>query len=342
MKALVKVAKGPGNVELRDDWPRPAARPGWVVVEVAGCGICGTDLHIQEDTHKNWPPVILGHEYTGRIVEVGDDVSEWRVGDRVVCEQHHGACLACDVCRRGAIHLCSSKRSPGWGIDGAFAEYVALPAWLLHRVPDGVSFRAAAVTEPTAICITGLDRAQLKPGERVLVVGPGPIGLISALLARAAGASQVVVAGRASSNARLELAASLGLETFLLDTGAELTSGFDVAIETTGAGSAIAFACGATRAMGRLVELGIASESLVDFPLNVAMYRALTVSFSMSSEYSSWDRALALMATGRFDPVPITRAYSLDDWETAFHDVERRVTVKPLISPDVSRLDELR
>lgn len=338
MKALVKVERGVGNVELRTDWAKPKAGLGWVVVEVAACGICGTDLHIQEDTHKNWPPVVLGHEYTGRIVEVGPGVEEWHVGERVVCEQHHGACLSCDVCRRGAIHLCSSKRSPGWGIDGAFAEFVALPAWLLHRVPDGVTFQAAAVTEPTAICITGLDRAQLQAGERVLIVGPGPIGLISALLARCSGASRVVVAGRSSSQVRLDLAESLGLEVHRTDTDDTLSGTFDVAIETTGAEDAIAFACNHTRAMGRVVELGIASSATVPFPLNQAMYRALTVSFSMSSEYSSWDRALALMASGRYDPTPITKVYSLDDWQSAFHDVEKRRAVKALITPNSSRL----
>ena len=84
MKALVKTSKGHGNVELKNDWPKPQVKPGWVLVQVAACGICGTDLHIQEDTHKNWPPVVLGHEYTGRIVEIGPDVTGWKVGDRVV------------------------------------------------------------------------------------------------------------------------------------------------------------------------------------------------------------------------------------------------------------------
>ena len=131
MKALVKLEKGVGHVELKTDWPKPAVKQGWVLVEVFGCGICGTDLHILEDTHKNWPPVVLGHEYTGRIVEVASDVTNWKVGDRVVCEQHTLACLTCDACRRGAIHLCQAKRSPGWGIDGAFADFVTLPANLL-------------------------------------------------------------------------------------------------------------------------------------------------------------------------------------------------------------------
>ena len=346
MRALVKLEKGPGHVELKSDWPKPEVKPGWVLVEVAACGICGTDIHIEEDTHKNWPPVVLGHEYTGRIVDIGADVEGWKVGDRVVCEQHHGACMKCDACRRGAIHLCPSKRSPGWGIDGAFADYVLLPAWLLHKVPDGVTFRAATVTEPTAICITGLDRVNLQPGERVLVIGPGPIGLISALLAKASGASEVVVVGRASSRARLELAKSLGLSTYELNSEDPLSvlgDTFDVSIDSTGAGESFSLACSATRRQGRVLQLGISSTPTVPFAINNAIYRALTISMSMSSEYSSWDRALAFMAAGVYDPTPLTSLYSLDDWKSAFAAVHDRSAVKAVITPqDFSKLDQTK
>lgn len=346
MRALVKLEKGPGHVELKNDWPKPQVKPGWVLVEVTACGICGTDIHIEEDTHKNWPPVVLGHEYTGRIVEIGNDVEGWKVGERVVCEQHHGACLKCDACRRGAIHLCPSKRSPGWGIDGAFADFVLLPAWLLHKVPDGVTSRAATVTEPTAICITGLDRVSLQPGERVLVIGPGPIGLISALLAKASGASEVLVVGRASSRKRLELAKSLGLSTYEINgenTLEAIDDTFDVSIDSTGVGESFSLACSATRRQGRVLEMGIASTDKIEFNLNIAMYRALSIYMSMSSEYSSWNRALQLMESGAYDPTPLTSIYSLDDWKSAFHDVEKRSAVKAVITPqDFSKLDEVK
>jgi len=346
MRALVKLEKGPGHVELKNDWPKPQVKPGWVLVEVTACGICGTDIHIEEDTHKNWPPVVLGHEYTGRIAEIGAEVEGWNVGDRVVCEQHHGACLKCDACRRGAIHLCPSKRSPGWGIDGAFADFVLLPAWLLHRVPDGVSSRAATVTEPTAICITGLDRVNLQPGERVLVIGPGPIGLISALLAKASGASEVLVVGRSSSHKRLELAKSLGLSIYELNSSDTITAigdTFDVAIDSTGVGESFSLACNATRRQGRVLELGIATTEKVDFNLNIAIFRSLSIFMSMSSEYSSWNRALQLMESGAYDPTPLTTVFSLDDWKSAFHSVEDRSALKAVITPkDFSALDEVK
>lgn len=347
MKALVKLEKGVGHVELKTDWPKPAVKQGWVLVEVFGCGICGTDLHILEDTHKNWPPVVLGHEYTGRIVEVASDVTNWKVGDRVVCEQHTLACLTCDACRRGAIHLCQAKRSPGWGIDGAFADFVTLPANLLHKVPDGVPFLAAAVCEPTAICITGLDRVALQVGEKVLVIGPGPIGLITALLAKASGASSVTVIGRSSSKERLELAKKLGINTYELKNGVnpidELGDSFDVAIDSTGAGESLSLAVSMTRRLGRVLELGLANGPEVQFALNSAMTRSLAVHFSMSSEYSSWDRALAFMASGKYDPTKLTSVYLLDDWQSAFHDVESRKVVKAIITPkDAASLDQVK
>lgn len=331
MRALVKTERGPGHVSLHSDWPRPAVQPGWVVVEVVGCGICGTDLHIREDTHKNWPPVVLGHEYTGRIVEVGSGVEGWGIGDRVVCEQHTGACLTCDPCRRGAIHLCSSKRSPGWGIDGAFADFVSLPASLLHAVPDNVSYRAAVVTEPTAICITGLDRAGLRGGESCAVIGPGPVGIITALLARAAGAGRVTLAGRPSSRPRLELARTLGIETILIDEDATPEGSFDVVVDATG--RALDLAIGMVRTMGRIVEQGFADAPTVPFPLNAAMTKAVTLHMSMSSEYSAWDRALTLMASGAYDPRPLVAAFDLEDWEQAFSAVEAREVVKAVLTP---------
>ena len=337
MKALVKKAKGVGNVELDFNYPRPQVKPGWVLVEVYACGICGTDLHILEDTHKNWPPVVLGHEYVGKIVEVGSDSGNWKVGDRVVCEQHHGACLKCDACRKGAVHLCSDKRSPGWGIDGAFAEYVLLPAYYLHKVPDGVSYQSATVTEPTAICITGLDRVNLQSGEKVLVIGPGPIGIISAMLANLSGASQVVIAGRKSSESRLALAKKLGIETYLISdweqSTKDLADSFDVAIDSAGNGEAFDLCSSSIKKMGRILELGIASEKQIKMNMNSAMYKAASIYFSMSSEYSSWERALNLMESKKYDPAVLTQLFTLDDWEHAFSAVEKRAVIKGVITP---------
>jgi len=340
MRALVKTAKGAGHVALATDWPSPRPEPGWVVIDVIACGICGTDLHIVDDEHRNWPPVVLGHEYVGRIAEIGAGVTGWAVGDRVVCEQHTLACGRCDVCRRGAIHLCPHKRSPGWGINGAFADQVALPVHLLHRVPDGVADLAAVLTEPSAICLTGLDRLDLRAGERVAVIGPGPIGLVSALLARRAGAAEVFVLGRSSSAERLDLARHLGFPTVTTDREDAVAAvkaatgrlGVDAVVESSGAGEALTHAIRISRSLGRIACLGIGGHGPSLVALDEAMSKSLSVHFSMSSEYSTWDRALRLMSAG-YDPEPLTKVYPLEDWAAAFADVAARRVVKAVIMP---------
>jgi L-iditol 2-dehydrogenase len=338
MRALVKASRGPGYLSLHADWPEPKAEPGWVVADVTACGICGTDLHIQHDQHKYWPPVVLGHEYTGRISAIGNGVAGWRPGDRIVCEQHSLACGRCDACRRGAIHLCAAKRSPGWGIDGAFADKVALPATLLHRVPDSVPDEAAVLTEPLAIALTGVDRSHARAGETALVIGPGTVGLLTALILRASGL-RVLLAGRASSAARLELAASLGIETASDDEAADRVAGFsprggaDVVFEASGSEGGVGLAVASARTLGRVVCLGLSGRPQIAFPADEAMRRALEFRFCMSSEYSTWDRALALLASGAFDPRPLVTGYPLEAWEQAFQDLAERRVVKAALMP---------
>jgi L-iditol 2-dehydrogenase len=342
MRAIVKAERGPGHVALHDDWPEPTLRPDWVVGRVLAVGICGTDIHILNDRFRTFPPVVMGHEYVVEIIALGEGVDEWAVGDRVVCEQHVSACGHCDVCRRGMIHLCREKRPPGGGIDGAFADRVALPAKLLHRVPRTVSDEQAAVTEPMAICLTALDRGQVRPGELALVVGPGAVGLITSLALRAAGLD-VVLVGRQSSAARLDLAQSLGIEVCLddpVEVSARLEArsprqGADVAFEASGSEQGLDLAIGATRRAGRVVCLGIADTERMAVRINEAFYRSLDLRFSNSSEYSTWDRALALLASGALDPTPLITRYPLEGWQQAFDDLAARRVVKAMLKPEL-------
>ncbi|HYY11043.1 MAG TPA: alcohol dehydrogenase catalytic domain-containing protein, partial [Kineosporiaceae bacterium] len=325
MKALRKLRAEDTHLELVDVEP-PVAAPGWAVLDVTYAGICGTDVHITHNRFPSYPPVTLGHEFLGVVTAAGDGVAV-RPGTRVVCEPHALACGVCHLCRRGHAELCAAKRSPGWGIDGAMAEQVAVPAHLLHPVPDGVSDLAAALTEPTAIVVSGYERAPVPIGGVVLVVGPGPIGILAALVARAAGAGRVVLCGRPSSAARLELAASLGIETVLDDGSASVADtvreatggrGADLVVETSGSAGGIATCVEASRRRGRMLVLGVPDGAAVEVPWGVAMNRALDVAFSLSSSWSSWDAALALMARGAVDPAPLATVLPLRGWEDAF------------------------
>ncbi|WP_084963934.1 zinc-dependent alcohol dehydrogenase [Thermoactinospora rubra] len=340
MKALRKLAKEHEHFELADvEEPEPAA--GWVVLRVLYAGICGTDLHIMHNAFPSWPPVTVGHEFLGRVAAVGDGVGEWAVGDRVVCEPHALACGVCHLCRRGHAEICARKRSPGWGIDGGMAELVHVPAHLLHRVPDSVPDLAAALCEPAAIVLSGLERMPVHPGSVVLVFGPGPIGLLSAMAARACGAGRVVLVGRPSSRSRLDLARRLGLETWdsttadVAERAHEITGGrgADLVIESSGSPDALAAAIGALRRRGRLLVLGVSDSPQIRVPWATAMNRALDVTFSLSSSWSSWDAALALMARGALDPAPLATVFPLGDWQDAFTALAERHVVKALLDP---------
>ena len=340
MKALRKLAAADQHLELVEV-PEPKPEPGWVVLEVTYAGICGTDLHIAHNQFPSWPPVTLGHEFSGRVADVGADVEGWSPGDRVVCEPHSLACGRCHLCRRGHTELCASKRSPGWGIDGGMAARVAVPAHLLHRVPGTVSDLAAAMCEPTAIAVTAAERMPVEPGSTVAVFGPGAVGLLAAMVARACGAGRTVVVGRASSRARLELAGRLGFETW--DAGQtdvpaaarEATGGrgLDLVLECSGTAGAVAAAIAALRRRGRLCVLGMSGRPSLEVPWDLAMQRALDVSFSLSSSYSSWDGALALLARGAVDPAPLATVFPLDDWRAAFDAIADRSVVKALLDP---------
>lgn len=342
MRALRKLAAEHTHLELVDV-PAPSPPPGWVVLDVIYAGICGTDTHIMHNAFPSWPPVTLGHEFLGRVRTVGEGVTNWEPGDRVVCEPHSLADTTCHLCRRGIAHLCAAKRSPGWGIDGGMAEQVAMPAHLLHGVPHNVTDLAAALCEPTAVVVTALERAPLEPGSTVLVFGPGPIGLLSALVARACGAGRTIVVGRASSARRLQLARDLGLEVWdsgevqVADQVREITDGrgADYCLETSGSAPATATAIDALRRRGRLVVLGVNDAPTMDVPWALAMNRAIDVSFSLSSSWSSWDAALALMAAGRVDPAPLATVFDLDRWPEAFRALSERTVVKAVIDPSL-------
>ncbi|WP_249998555.1 zinc-binding dehydrogenase [Actinoplanes sp. M2I2] len=326
MKALVKTAAGPGHLELADV-PEPQAKPGWVVLAVRYGGICGTDLHIEADRHPYYPPVVLGHEFVGVVASVGPEVTGWSAGDRVVCEPHALFCGRCEQCRRGLVRLCASKRAPGWGIDGAFAPFVAVPAALLHRVPDEVPDERAAVCEPAAVAARALNRVGIVPGDRVAVLGPGPIGILAALQAAARGADRTVLIGRDPGSARMRTAAELGVEC-----ATDLVGEVDVVVDTTGSSAAVTAGIGALRRAGRLVTVGVGDETFA-VPWRDALFRSVDVKFSFSSAYEDWRGVLSLMRRGALPAERLTTVFDLADWERAFAAVADRRVTKALVRP---------
>jgi len=345
MRALVKTQKGAGFLEIRDV-PEPSPGPGEALIEVQACGICGTDVHVWHDEFPYWPPVILGHEFSGRIVEVGPETGLFRTGERVVGEPHTRACGHCYLCRTGNIQICPLKRSPGWGIDGAFAKYLKMPERLLHRIPDSMSYELAAVVEPSANAVHDVvERAGVDAGDFVVVLGPGPIGLLAALTARASGARQVVIVGTPADEAlRLKKARELGFETVInvaqqdpLTAVQELTEGVgaDLVIECSGAAPAIASTVELIRKKGRICVIGLTGKESIPFPWDKAAFKVCDVLFNLSTSYTSWDRTIHLIASGQLPSGEIiTRRAPLLEWRRAFEDIEAKQALKVLLVPE--------
>jgi L-iditol 2-dehydrogenase len=344
MKALVKTAKGVGNLELRDV-PEPQNKDNEVLIEIRAAGICGTDIHVKHDEFPYWPPVTLGHEFAGEIVAVGCAVKDWQVGDRVVGEPHTLACGKCWLCRTGNIQICAEKRSPGWGIDGAFAKYLSYPPHLLHRIPEGLSYVEAALAEPTANIVTDvLERGKVEPEDFVVVLGPGPIGLIAAMAAKAEGARTVMIIGTNADEAlRLKTARDIGIDYVVnlqqedpVAKCLELTCGrgADLVIECSGAGPAIASTVDYVRKMGRICAIGLTGKKPVQLDWDKFQGKVCQIIFNMSTFYTSWDRALSLLAAGKVNArAVITHEFALTDWEAAFEAVEDLLALKAVLIP---------
>lgn len=344
MMGLFKTAKGPGNMALLEA-PVPSPKPNEVLIEIKAAAICGSDIHIRHDTFPYWPPVIMGHEFSGLVVEVGSEVTGYKVGDRVVAEPHTQACGKCELCRIGHIQLCAAKRSPGWGINGAFARCLAMPEHLLHRIPDSMSDEEAALVEPTANVVQDvLERGRVDPNDFVVVSGPGPIGLLSVMAAKAAGAREVALIGtEADEKVRLPLGRELGADHIIVagrqdvvEAINDLTGGrgADLVIEASGAPSAIAATVHMVRRLGRITAIGLSGRETVPFPWDAAAWKVCTIIFNLSTGFTSWERAIGLIASKRIDAARlITHVAPLKEWERVFDEVENMQAVKALLIP---------
>lgn len=343
MKALVKYAPGHGNVAIREV---PVREPGpdEVLVKVKYCGVCGTDLHIYADEFPNDPPVVMGHEYCGTVIQVGERVRDtWSIGDRLVGELHTGACGECRFCRAGKPHICDHKRALGSRHDGAFAGYLVLPAWLAHKLPDDVPWEVAAVTEPFAIsahCV--VERGQIEGAQSVLISGAATMGLMATIWASRLGAEQIVVSGTDIDQAvRFGLAKELGATRTvnveredLAAVVSELTGGggVDAWIECSGSPAAIASGIDLVRKAGVVVLIGLVGPKMIPVPWNALLLRELDLVGCYSSPPSSWEKALLAERQESTKLLRVaTHIVPLEEWEQAFAMMRTGEAVKILV-----------
>ena len=325
MLALVKTAAGPG---LRlETVPEPGIGINDVLIRVHKTGICGTDLHIE--SWDPWaartivPPLVVGHEFVGEIVEIGANVSDFHPGD-LVSGEGHVVCGRCRHCLAGRRHLCAHSIGLGVGRDGAFAEYVALPMTNVWHHWPGIDEEVAAIFDPFGNAVhTALAFPVL--GEDVLVSGAGPIGLMATAVVRHAGARYVVVS---EPNAyRRELAARMGATLVvdpagrdLADVQAELgmVEGFDVALEMSGNPAALRTALANMAHGGGIAQLGIPTEDIA-LDLNQIVFKMLTLKGIYGREmYETWYKMTVMLQSGLDIRPAITHRFSFRDFEAAF------------------------
>lgn len=341
MKALVKVAPGPAMMQLQD-MPEPAVRSGHAVIEVKAAGICGTDLHIQAGEYPVNAPVILGHEFSGMVADVASDVAGDWLGQRVTAIVYFTTCGVCRFCSTGQWNLCPQRKSVGSGVNGAFARYVLVPARNLRRLPDNVDFVAGAVTEPLACCAHGvLEKAVVRPGDVVLITGPGAIGLLTAQIVLAQG-GRVVLAGMPDDQARLDLAQQLGVPYTKTSSPLELLQdltngeGVDAVFECSGAGAAARLGLAAVRRAGQFIQLGLFGRP-VEIDWDQAVMKEVDLKHSFASTWQSWEYALRLLGSGQVQTRPlVSDVLPLDEWESAFRRFRDRQGTKFILTPDGS------
>ncbi len=341
MKAVVKYARGSGFVELREVEDRPLT-PGQVKVEVKATGICGSDLHVYHDTinYRIRTPVVMGHEFSGVVVDVGSEVTGIRVGDRVTGEPSIHLCGHCIYCRSEHYNLCPDREVMGYYHDGSFAPYCN--ATFVHKLPENVNFEAGALTELLACCVhTVIEQAGVSAGDFVAVTGPGPVGLLAALVARAEGGT-VLLCGTSRDSRRLQLALELGVEHTVdveandaVERVRELTDGYgaDVVVECSGAAPAIDLALDLARKRGKVAQMGLPGKAVeVDF--EKVAYKELQVSGGVGQRRPAWERSLKLMELGVIDNERlISHELGLSEWKRGFEMMERQEAIKVLLRP---------
>ncbi|MGD0499162.1 MAG: zinc-binding dehydrogenase [Bryobacteraceae bacterium] len=344
MIGLVNYAKEPRSVELREV-PVPEIGEEDVLLSVQAASICGSDLHQYWGT-QSWPvnyPVVLGHEFAGVVAKGGSRVKGFKEGDRVVSET--AAVLPADSAyiRQGLYNLDPGRRGFGYGVDGAMAQFVRVPARCLHRLPSSLVFEKAAMTEPccvaySAVCV----QSHIRPGDSVAVIGPGAIGLLCTVMAKLSGAGQLIVVGIPADAKRLEVARKIGADTVLGAQNEDVRAwvkdfgdglGLDVVIDAAGVSPTLKLALDIIRPAGHITKVGWGPQPL-NFSLDPLVQKAVTLQGSFSHNWPIWEKVISLMAAGKINlDLILGRVSPLDQWAESFEAMHTGHIVKGILKP---------
>lgn len=337
--AVVNYAPEKHSVELRSI-PIPEIGANDVLLEVKAVSVCGSDLH-QWTADHSWPvnyPVTLGHEFGGVIHKLGSAVTKWKVGDRVVSETAAVIDLNNPMTREGLYNLDPTRKGFGYGVNGAMTHYVCVPDRCLHRIPDKLSFEKAALTEPCCVAYSAVVvNADIKPGDRILVYGPGPIGLLCAAMAKLRGAI-VGVVGLECDAARLAIAESYGCDSIVNDATEWAKHGdglgVDGVVDAAGVSATLQQAIALVRPNGFISKVGWGPQPL-GFSLDPLVQKNVRLQGSFSHNWPIWERVLRLLAEDmiNLDPI-IGGTWKLEEWLDAFENMHHGEIVKAVICPE--------
>ncbi len=336
---MLAVVKNPAEVGISlEDVSMPEFSAWEVLVKVKAVGICGSDLRMFKYADANRRGnYILGHELSGEIVDMGEKVHGFKKGDRVAAEICIG-CAICRYCRKGLVNLCENLNEIGVTMNGGMAEYVAVPARNIHRIPDSLSFEVATFADPLACSIRGLELAGIERGSWVAILGPGTIGLLATKVAREIRRAKVIVTG--TNENRLELANKLGAEhTFNIRNSDPIKEilqisdgGVDYTFEATGDPSALQQAIYMTRKNGSIVIMTVHKEIQID--MEPVIRNELKLFGSICYNYKEFDQAVDLLAKNKIDVTPlIGHTFPLKEADKAFDFCFSRKGVKIILEP---------
>lgn len=336
--AVVNYAPEKGSVEIREiDIPTFGDED--VLLEVVNVGVCGSDLHQWTSDHS-WPvnyPVVLGHEFGGHIVKLGDRVKGWKEGDRVVSETAAIIDTNNPMSRKGLYNLDPTRKGFGYGVNGAMTRYVRVPARCLHDVPAHLPFEQACLTEPSCVAFNAVvENSRLKPGDRVVVLGPGTIGILCAAMAKLCGA-EVAVVGLEADRGRLAIAQQYGCDAIVGDATEWAYKadglGADCIIDAAGASATMKIAMQLVRPKGHITKVGWGPQPL-GFSLDPLVQKNVTLQGSFSHNWPIWERVIYLMASGQLDVKPIIGGvWPITDWHEAFEKMHSGEVVKSVLKP---------
>lgn len=346
MKAVVKYDNIGGASEIRE-MPIPVISDHEVLVKVEFAGICGSDVHIFHSITSYPPsvdvPLIQGHEASGIIQKVGSAVSHLVEGDRVTFETHTSYCGSCYYCRRGFYNHCKDRKGLGAGVDGVFAEYVKVPGATVHKLPDSISLRQAAIAEPTAIAYNCIVRhTKVTPGDTVAIIGAGTMGLMAMAMLKIMGPSEIIVLGTAKDQARMEVALKMGAtgtvniqEMSNSEVIKQYTDGhgFDIVVDAAGNSPAFRSAVELVRPEGQITRIGMDSRSL-DQSLDPLLMKSVTLNTSFSHTWDCWERAIILLDKKVIKAEDIiTHELPLESFKEGIEKMDDLTGIKVLLKP---------